>query len=228
MLLASPAVFSQKKSLAGIVLDAKSQTPVGLASIRNVNSGASLLSKTDGRFVADISRGQILAFSANGFYTDTLTVTDSVWSLSMLQIQLQPLPGALPNVVITAKLSPYQLDSLARRREFLENVGESKIPVLSHANAPNTFGIGINLDRLGRTERNRRHARNLFEITEEEAYINYRWNKALVEKYTLFRGNELEAFMQACRPSYAWLRKHVSEEEMVYYINAQLKKYKKE
>jgi hypothetical protein len=67
----------------------------------------------------------------------------------------------------------------------------------------------------------------LFDLTEEEAYINFRWNEILVNKYTQFNNDELFAFMQKARPSYEWLRSHQSEEDLLYYINSQLKKYKK-
>ena len=50
----------------------------------------------------------------------------------------------------------------------------------------------------------------------------------MVDKYTQFKDEELFAFMQKARPTYEWLRKHDSEEDLVYYINSQLKKYRKQ
>jgi hypothetical protein len=123
-------------------------------------------------------------------------------------------------------LNAYQVDSIERRKEFLSTVGEAHIPVVSRAN-DNGFGVGINFDRFTKREKNKRAARDLFEITEEEAYINYRWNDSLVFKYTKLSGDSLTDFMQANRPAWEWLRKNESEEDMLYYINKSLKKYYK-
>jgi hypothetical protein len=142
-------------------------------------------------------------------------------------VRLKPLPSTLEDVTVTGSYNHYQLDSIARRRHFLQTVGENEIPTFSRPSSDKDFGIAISLDRYGKTEKNKRKARSLFDITEEEAYINFRWNEKVVDKYTQFKNEELFAFMQKARPSYEWLRKHESEEDLLYYINSQLKKYKK-
>lgn len=228
LLFCSIQVWAQapKKVVSGIIQDAGNGQPVRSASIKNVFSGITVISRTEGRFTASISKGNILAFSASGYYTDTLTTTDSVMALSQIIIKLRPLPATLPDVVVMGKLNPYQLDSIERRKEFLAVVGEARIPVVSRAN-DNGFGVGINFDRFTKREKNKRNARDLFEITEEEAYINYRWNDSLVYKYTKMTGDTLTDFMQANRPDWDWLRKNMGEEDMLYYINKSLKKYYK-
>jgi hypothetical protein len=217
---------SQKKVAAGTIVDSSTGTPIRSASITNVFSGSTVMSRTEGRFTVSISKGNILSFSASGYYTDTLTATDSVMALKEIAISLRPLPSTLPDVVVMGNLNPYQLDSIERRKEFLSLVGEARIPVVSRANN-NGFGVGINFDRFTKREKNKRNARDLFEITEQEAYINYRWNDSLVIKYTRFSGDTLTDFMQANRPTWEWLRKNESEEDLLFYINKSLKKYNK-
>jgi hypothetical protein len=216
----------QKKVMYGIINDSITGAPIRSASIKNVLSGITVMSRSEGRFTASINKGNILAFSASGYYTDTLTATDSVMALDQLTIKLRPLPATLPDVTVRGKLNAYQVDSIERRKEFLSNVGEARIPVVSRAN-DNGFGVGINFDRFTSREKNKRNARDLFEITEEEAYINYRWNDSLVYKYTKMTGDTLSDFMQSNRPSWDWLRKNQSDEDMLFYINKSLKKYYK-
>jgi hypothetical protein len=213
-----------KKVAAGTITDASTGKPIRSASIKNVFSGITVMSRTEGRFTASIGTGNILSFSASGYYTDTLTATDSVMALKEIAILLRPLPTTLPDVVVMGKLNPYQLDSIERRKEFLSVVGEARIPVVSRANN-NGFGVGINFDRFTKREKNKHKARDLFEITEHEAYINYRWNDSLVYKYTKMTGDSLTDFMQTNRPTWEWLRKNESEEDLLYYINKSLKKY---
>ena len=217
---------AQPKNLIGKVVNKTTGTPIGTGTIRNVNSGKALSPKSDGSFILEAGKGQILAFTANGYFTDTLTVTDSVLSLNGLRIGLRPLPSTLQSVTVTASLNPYQRDSLARREEFLALVGKNSIPAISRANDLG-FGVGINLDRFGKTEKRKRNARELFDVLEEDAYVNYRWTEAVVEKYTGYKGEQLFAFMEDHQPAYAWLRKHPTEEDLLYYINDRLKKSKK-
>jgi hypothetical protein len=217
------SAFGQTVHLLGKIINKATSQAISGATVRNVNSATTRLSKPDGSFVATASGGQVFAFSANGFYTDTLTITDSVLRLSGLKIALRTLPTTLADVTVSARLNPYQRDSVARRNEFLALVGKSTIPTVSRANDLG-FGVGINLDRLGKTERHKRKARSLFDVLEEDAYVNYRWNETLVNKYTSLAGEPLYAFMQGNQPGYAWLRKHLAEEDLLYYINDRLKK----
>jgi hypothetical protein len=89
------------------------------------------------------------------------------------------------------------------------------------------FGVGINLDRWSKREKRERKARDIFEIMEEEAYVNFRWNEEVVKKYTTFEGDALYEFMERNRPEYQWLRKNPEENDLVYYINSSLKKEKR-
>lgn len=216
--------IAQKQVIKGFITDKMSKQPVRTASVHNIITGYTVVSRSAGQYSVTGTKGDILSFSATGYFTDTLTITDSVLHLEDLNIALRPLAGTLPDVTITAKLNPYQIDSLERRRNFLALVGEAKLPKVSTVNDLG-FGVGINLDYWKKRERSKRKARELFDITEEEAYINYRWTDTLVNKYSRLRGDTLIDFMQLYRPSWEWLRKNEDEEDMVYYINKSLKQY---
>lgn len=208
------------------MVDRETKLPLAQGSILNLNTGKSTLLRPSGIFQADFTKGQLLAFSATGYYSDTLRVTDSVIGLSSLLVVLKPLPNTLPTATVTGQnLSPYQQDSLERRREFLSKVGEAKMPAVSKANDLG-FGVGINLDRWGSSEKNKRKARSVFDIMEEDAYINYRWTDSLVMQYTGYRDDALWTFMEKNRPTHKWLREHTTQEDLVYYINTALKKGK--
>ena len=226
-LMAAFPALAQKKSILGIVTDSFDNQRISMAGVRNIYSGATVLSRRDGTFNIDVSPGTIIAVTANGYYTDTLRISDSLFTSGSILIRLHPLASTLEDVTVTANYNYYQLDSIERRRHFLQTVGENIIPAVGRPSSDKDFGVAISLDHLGKKEKNKRKARSLFDITEEEAYINFRWNEAVVSKYTQFNNDELFAFMQKARPSYEWLRGHESEEDLLYYINNQLKKYKK-
>jgi hypothetical protein len=226
MVAAIPAL-AQKKALHGIVTDKSSNQPLGMAGIRNVYSGSTAITHRDGSFIIDASAGAVIAVTANGFYSDTLTVNDSLFTGGVINLSLRALPSTLDDVTVTSTYNQYQRDSLARRRNFLQTVGDHKISTISRPNDSKDFGVALNLDHFSKREKDKRYARSLFDITEEEAYINFRWNEQVVTKYTQYRDDDLSAFMQKARPGYEWLRKHGTEEDLLYYINSQLKKYRK-
>jgi hypothetical protein len=226
-LIFSLNTFSQaKKPISGSVVDKNENTPVRMASITNISLGKTTVSRTNGTFEIEAATGHIIAFSANGFYADTLVVKEETYLSGMLLLTLRPLPSTLTNVTVVGSMSAYQMDSVERRKSFLQDVGEKPIPTVSKATDLG-FGVGINLDRWSKKEKQERKARDIFEVMEEEAYVNYRWNEEVVSKYTTFKLDELIEFMDRNRPQYLWLRKNSDEEALLYYINTALKKEKK-
>jgi hypothetical protein len=226
MFLNWSGVAGQKIFLQGIVKDSVQKTPIRSASIRNVLSGQTVVSRSDGKFVLGVQKGNILAVAASGYLSDTLTITDSILSSGFILLELHLLPATLPDATVSAGLNHYQVDSISRRKAFLATVGEARITTVSRTNELG-FGVGINIDRFSKREKNKRAARSLFDITEEEAYINFRWNENIVNKYTRLTGDTLIEFMQTFRPTWDWLRKHPAEEDILYYINKCLKSYSK-
>ena len=214
---------SAQSLLVGNLRDSASLAPVTSANVLNVNTGKSELSRREGIFSLSVKENDLLAVSANGFYSDTLRITDSVLALQRLIITLRPLPATLADVTITAGYNRYQRDSIQRRASFMKTIGPTDIPVASRPNS-GAFGVALNLDHFGKSQRKRRNAISLFEVMENDAYINYRWTEELVGKYTGLKEDELIDFMQMHRPEYEWLRRNPIEEDLVHYINRILKK----
>lgn len=227
LLLLSLAVFSQeKKSFTGLILDKSTGKEVRVASIRNINLGITSVSRNNGTFELTGALGHIIAFAANGYYADTITITAELFEKGSLLLNILPLPSTLTNVTVVGNYTPYQLDSMERRKRFLEDVGEKPLPTVSKATDMG-FGVGINLGRWSKKERNERKARTLFDMMEEESYVNARWNEEMLKKYVTYRDEDLILFMEHNRPTYEWLRRHTDEESMLYYINSSLKKEKR-
>ncbi len=220
-------IFAQsKKVINGVVVDKSSGSEIRMASILNLTLGKTTVSRGNGTFEMEAAIGHIIVFAANGFYTDTIILKATSYNESNIILSLRPLPTTLTDVTVVSKVNQYQMDSLERRKSFLEDVGENPIPVVSKANDLG-FGIGINLDRWSKKQRRDRKARSIYDYMEEEAYINFRWNEDLVIKYTNFDDANLIAFMEDHRPTYDWLRKNPTDEDLMYYINSSLKKAKR-
>lgn len=222
-LLVTITGFTQKKKMWGLVLDSTTKQPIEYASITNINNNKTSISTTKGRFSIDVAEGNILSIASINHYFDTLMLNQKNLASDTLIVYLKAISQNLKEVTVTAILNRYQNDSTQRRKSFLEDVGSNKIPAVSNANSG--AGIGINLDRFSKREKNKRRAFDLFESMEKEQYINYRFSIQLVSRYTTLRDDQLFDFMQQHRPLYKWLRNHITEEDMKYYINERLKIY---
>jgi len=215
---------AQKRKLVyGYLKDSTTNAPVKLASVRNMNTNTTVMTNNNGRFAIEAGDNHILSFAAVGYFFDTLQYNNTYSTQDTLYPFLVPLARDLGNVTVTTRggMSRYQLDSMERRKDFLQDIANYTIPTVSQANSG--AGIALNLDRFSRHEKNKRRAMQFYETNEKEAYINYRFNTTLVQSLTGFKDEKLHLFIQRHRPSYDWLRKHHTEEDILYYINEQLK-----
>ncbi len=215
-------VSAQKTKLVyGYLKDSISSEPVALASVTNMNTGTTVMTNYRGLFKLPVTENQVLSFAAVGYQFDTVRYNDRFLSRDTLVFFLHALRRDLGTVTVRATMSRYQLDSMERRKDFLQDIVNYTIPTIAEANSG--AGIALNISRFSRHERNKRKAFAFYESTEKEAYINYRFTEKLVKEYSGLKGDQLYEFMQAHRPSYQWLRTHLAEEDIKYYINEQLK-----
>lgn len=220
---------AQKRKLVyGYLKDSVTNAPIKLASVRNMTTNTTVMTNNSGRFAIEAAGNHILSFAAVGYFFDTLQYNNSYSAQDTLYPILVPLARDLGNVTVTSRgnMSRYQLDSMERRKDFLQDIANYTIPTVSQANSG--AGIALNLDRFSRHEKNKRKAMQFYETNEKEAYINYRFNTTLVQSLTGFKDEKLHLFIQRHRPSYDWLRKHISEEDILYYVNDQLKLFSKQ
>lgn len=221
-------VNAQKnKTLIGYLRDSVTHAPVVLASISNNNSGQIVMTGNTGRFKLNVKPNDIISFAAVGYHFDTVQLTRSFLEKDSIDLFVSPLSHDLGNVTVTAKgMSAYQMDSMERRNDLLHDMVSYKKPTFALANSG--AGLGISIDRFSKHEKSKRRALDFFDRNEKEAYINYRYSQQLVAESTGFKDDTLRQFMQQSRPSYEWLRSNPSDEDIRYYINGQLKQFKKE
>lgn len=217
---------SAQKLVWGYLRDSATHEPIALASVTNINTKQTVMTGNSGRFSIELAEKQVITFAAVGYHFDTIHFEGKYLMEDTLSLHLSPLTFSLANVTVTSRAwSRYQLDSIERRRDFLQGTVSYTIPTVSNGNSGT--GIGLNIDRFSRHERTKRRALAFFDTNEKEAYINYRFPASLVIRYTGFKDDKLQQFMQQYRPTADWLRKNREEEDMEYYINDKLKLFKK-
>jgi hypothetical protein len=224
----SVTVTAQTKGyISGYVKDKQTKHPLAFASITNLSTNKTTMTDEEGKFMIEVKVNQLLSFSSVGYNFDTVRITEQLISQASQYFFLSPLVHQLSGVTVTSlsKYNKYQLDSIERRKNYFGDRSDAKIPVASLANSG--AGMGINIDHFYKREKNRSNWIDMFGVMEKEAYINYFYPPELVNKYTNLHADSLTNFIQFSRPKYEWLRKHNSDEDLLYYINDKLKSYYK-
>lgn len=218
-------VSAQKnKQVIGYLRDSVTHAPIVLGSITNINTRETVMSGSNGRFKITVKENEVLSYAAVGYHFDTIQFVRKLAKQDSIEVYASPLSHDLGNVTVTAKgMSAYQMDSIERRNDLLQDMVSYKKPTFALSNSG--AGLGISIDRFSKHEKNKRRALEFFEKQESEEYINYRYSAKLVEESTGFKDEKLREFMQKSRPSYEWLRANTSAEDIIYYINDQLKKF---
>ncbi len=216
---------AQQQMVWGYLRDSISNDPIELASITNTNKKKTVVTNNKGLFKIEVSKNDILSLSAVGYHYDTVLYSGLIAASDTLQLYLVPISRNLTNVTVqNSGVSQYSLDSLERSIDFKESMVSPPVKAVELSNSG--AGFGISLNRLSSREKNKRKATVLFNNSEKEAYINYRFSASIVTKYSGLKNEALQNFVQRHRPSYEWLRKHPKEEDIKYYINEKLKEDK--
>lgn len=206
----------------GHIRDSITNEPIELASVTNTTHKSTVISNNEGLFKISIAKNDVLTISAVGYKYYTVVYNGLIAASDTIHLYLVPISRNLNNVTVkNSGVSQYTLDSLERDMEFKEAMISPPVKAVELANSG--AGFGISLNRLSKKEKSKRKATELFNNSEKEAYINYRFSIDVVTRYSGLKNESLQSFVQRHRPSYEWLRKHPKEEDIKYYINEKLK-----
>ncbi len=122
-----------------------------------------------------------------------------------LRVTVKGKYSMLKEVVVYSK--SYRQDSLENRKAYAD-VFEYRKPGVRTSMQDGVAGADLDeLINIFRFKRNKRlHAFQVrLEAQEQEAYINYRFNKTLVKRISQLQGQQLDSFMILYRPSYEFV-----------------------
>lgn len=211
-----------QQTVWGYIRDSVTNEPIELASVTNTSHKSTVITNNQGLFKINIVKNDVLTVSAVGYRYFTVVYNGLIAASDTIQLYLIPISRNLNNVTVkNSGVSQYTLDSLERNMEFKEAMISPPVKAVELANSG--AGFGISLNRLSKKEKSKRKATELFNNSEKEAYINYRFSLDIVTRYSGLKNEALQSFVQRHRPSYEWLRKHPKEEDIKYYINEKLK-----
>lgn len=215
-------IQAQQRSITGYLLDSLTHLPIVNGTITNGTTRTSVNSNEKGFFHLQAAPNDFIYAVATSYHYDTLIY--SYIFTDTITIYLSPAGNILPNVTVTAKYTKYQLDSIERRTSFEQSMGKP-MKTLSNDH-PSGFGLTFSLDKLyDKKYKNRKRGERNFEVREKMVYVDYRFSPHIVAFYTGLKGDTLQNFLNKYTPDYNWLRRHPSNEDVMFYINDKLKAY---
>lgn len=215
--------LAQRKIAYGFLVDSMTNVVVANANIENISANYVAKSNRFGRFGVKADVGDSLRITATGYSPKILCYGKFLHDLDTFRVLLQSEVAELAEVVVTGyTYEEYQADSTQRSRDFFERNGAIK-SLFEPANSGH--GLGISLDRLfSKAEKEKRRAYKVLQDKEKDMYVKFRYNPSIVQHITGLRGDALANFIRETAPTYEWLRKHTTREDIFFYINEQLKK----
>lgn len=217
---------AQTYLIKGVIYDSSRNFPLEMVSVM-ATSGSGTVTNSDGYYEIRVTEKDSIWFS----YLNKPTVKFAVLKISnpmQFDISLQVHVPVLKEVKVFPR--NYKLDSIRNRQDYAKIFNYQK-PGLKLVSPQYGAGVGLDLDELINAFRFRRNKSMLaFQqrllLQEEEKFIDYRFNKAMVRRLTLLEGADLERFMQQFRPSYLFT-KLSGDYEFRYYIKQSLYRYKR-
>lgn len=217
---------AQTYKIRGMVYDSSRNYPLEAVSVLST-SGTGAITNSDGYYEIEVMEQDSIWFS----YLNKPTVKFPVLKITTpmsFDISLLVNVPTLKEVKIRPK--NYKLDSIQNRIDYAKIFNYEK-PKIKTVTPQYGVGAGFDLDEIinmFRFKRNRSIAsfqKRLF-LQEQDKFIDFRFNKALVRRLTLLTGNELDSFMQLYRPSYMFT-KFAGDYDFQLYIKESLSRFKK-
>jgi hypothetical protein len=187
----------------GTVFELGKSTKVSDVFVRDNQNRQMTLTDSKGNFSIRTETGHTLVFSAPGYVSDTLYVTD----FTNKKIELVTQTIALRQVNISAKREAFDA-----HKEYPEVYTRAKVYPLS----PTSW--------FSKEAKDARRLKKYFKHEEEERHVDEVFTMNYVQSIIPLRGQELENFMTLYRPSYAFIKNN-NGPSLAVYINDSYKKY---
>lgn len=202
LLINSSITRAQEYTVKGYVLDSSRNYPMEAVSVQT-SSGKGTITNTEGFYEIRVLETDSIWFSYLGKSTQKFPVL-RISNPLQFDVSLQVNVPILREVKILPR--NYRQDSIQNRQDYAKIFNFQK-PRITTVTPQYGMGMGFDLQELINMFRFRRNRSMLaFQerllLEEEDKYVDFRFNKALVRRLTLLEPPTLDSFMRLFRPSY--------------------------
>lgn len=222
LILSVSGSFAQVK-ISGRVFDISGKVPLEAVSVLS-SSGNGTVSDSDGRYTIVLNEQDSIWFSYLTKPTNKYLVR-TIPNKENFEIALHVYPTTLKEIRFTPK--NYRMDSIQNRQEYAKAFNFRKPGIETSINPGGGVGMDINsLISMFQFRKNRRMLAFQERLLREEAdaFIDHRFNRALVIRLTGLRGDELNTFMERYRPNIEFTQ-NTSDYDFQAYIKRSFQQY---
>ena len=215
--------FAQEKAVTGIVFDRDTKDRIAIVKVLNLTNGTSIYNKLTGEFKIPAVPGDVLVFTRQEYYTDTVRVINN----DAMPVYMKRSSILLKQVDVTSKM----IDPLKRLQAEKELYSKAYGPLANREFLTfNSGTAGLSIDALYNLfSRSGHDAKRLRETIDNEYLqnvIDYRFNKTFVGGITGLKEKQLDDFMLKYRPGYYFLI-YASDYELIASIRTNLARYQR-
>lgn len=226
LLLTALSAGAQSYRIKGYVYDSSRNYPMEMVSVIST-SGHGTVTNGEGYYEIEVTERDSIWFS----YLNKSTVKFPVLKIGnpmQFDISLQVNVPVLKEVKVLPR--NYRQDSLMNRQDYAKIFNYQR-PKLKTVTPTMGAGVGFDLDEIINMFRFKRNKSMLaFQqrllIQEQDKYVDFRFNKALVRRLTMLDGAELDSFMRVYRPSH-FFTKTAGDYDFRLYIKQALYRFKR-
>ncbi len=222
LILTVSGSFAQVK-ISGRVFDISGKVPLEAVSVLS-SSGNGTVSDRDGRYTIVLNEQDSIWFSYLTKPTNKYLVR-TIPNKENFEIALHVYPTTLKEIRFTPK--NYRMDSIQNRQDYAKAFNFRKPGIETSINPGGGVGMDINsLISMFQFRKNRRMLAFQKRLLREEAdaFIDHRFNRALVIRLTGLRGDELNTFMERYRPNIEFTQ-NTSDYDFQSYIKRSFQQY---
>lgn len=197
LLLVLPiGVFAQTVTTGTVFDFTKKTLSIPGVSVRNLNSKKSTTTNKDGKYTIAANIGDLIEFSAVGYHTDTLYLTNLLNRTIYLPVKTNNLNDVEVSAVrMNSKITDAK-DPLAEKYTLLSTGGNLNRKRMTDK----VGGLGLNLG-YGKYKRQQRKEADLEEKEMYQQEIDENFTPKAITDLTKLEGEELKNFMIIYRPS---------------------------
>jgi hypothetical protein len=188
--------------LKGSVRESGSNSKMSDVFVRDITNKQVTLTDEKGNYQIKSASGHTLIYSSPGFVSDTLFLVD----MKPKNVDLKTMNIALREVNINGQ------ETFDPHAEYPDIYEKSKVYALS----PTSW--------FGKDAKDARRLKKYFEREQQERHVDQVFTRVYVGSIVPLKGQELEAFMEMYRPTYAFLTNN-NGPSLVAYINDSYKKF---
>ncbi|MGN6569306.1 MAG: hypothetical protein ACTHJ0_15205 [Flavipsychrobacter sp.] len=186
------AAYAQ--TIQGEVLNMDDKRALTEVTITNVFNNKGTASDTAGKFVIPADKGELLEFKKDGYKTVRVRIPQS-YVPSYFKIIMEK---GSPNVEQLYAGNDWKTDSFRTHELYAKEINYPKMSVVDKMQHP--------FDAMSKHNREIWAFQKDFEATEQEKYVNYKFNPKLISNITGLQGDSLQAYIRRYKPSYQMVR----------------------